>query len=86
MFKRLHELYETRQLYKANPCDVEAHKFIAPFGRALAHFGSYCACCSGTRVLAAIALTALYPIPVASGSFLLYAVLVIKEVAFPSDK
>lgn len=85
MFKLLRKFYEDKHIYKANPCDVDAHKFIAPFGRALAHFGSYCACCSGTRVLAAIALTAMYPIPVAVGAFLLYAVLVVKEIAFPSD-
>lgn len=85
MLSKLHALYEDRKLYRANPCDVESHRFIAPFGRALAHFGSYCACCSGTRVLAAVALTAAWPIPVAVGAAVLYAVLVIKEIAFPSD-
>lgn len=51
--------YEARKIYRANPCDRDSA--LQPVGRALTHFGSHCPCCSGTRVLAAVALSVMFP-------------------------
>ena len=72
MLKKLNDLYEAKKLFLFNPCDCEAHPVLRPLGRALATFGSYCACCSGVRVIVAATLGAAFPVYtlVAVASFL----------------
>lgn len=56
-------LYEVRQGYRVNPCDVGAHPALRPIGRALAGLVTHCPCCSGARVLVAAIAGALAPLP-----------------------
>ena len=78
--------YERWGLYKANPCDVDAHPWLKPFGRAAAHLTSLCPCCTGVRILVAVAITAIWPVQVASGTAVLYAALVAKETIRPTKE
>ena len=66
-------LYEKRRIYLLNPCDVDASPKIKPLGTTLALLGSHCKCCSGTRVLVALAVGALWP-KVAAGVIFCWAV------------
>jgi hypothetical protein len=61
MSKLFARFYEWSRLYRLNPCDVDALPAMALVGRVLAAFGSHCKCCSGTRVLVAMAIGAAWP-------------------------
>ena len=70
--------------YRANPCDLGAAAILRPFGRALRHFASECACCSGARVLAVAVFSAAFPIVVPAIILALYVCLVAKEIIKPT--
>ena len=57
----LSTLYERAKLYRANPCDVDAHPILRPIQRGLAGLASACPCCSGARILFVAALAAAFP-------------------------
>jgi hypothetical protein len=66
-------------LHKVNPCDADAHPALRPFGRALTTFGSYCPCCSGFRVIAAVSLGAAFPVPTVVATLAALVALTVRE-------
>jgi hypothetical protein len=63
MLQKLIDLYETRKIYRANPCDAWAHSVLRPAGRALARLAGDCPCCAGARLGVAACLAAAWPVP-----------------------
>ena len=57
----LSTLYERAKLYRANPCDVDAHPILRPIQRGLAGLASACPCCSGARIVLVAATAAVSP-------------------------
>lgn len=57
----LHQQYESRKLYVANPCDADAHKWLKPLGYALSLLSVACPCCSAVRILIALLVGAFAP-------------------------
>lgn len=82
----LAKLYEDKQLYKANPCDLGTARWLRPFGRALRHLGSECTCCSGARVLAVAIGAAIAPMVVSGLIVLWYLAALSKELWNPTQE
>jgi hypothetical protein len=68
MFDRLKALYEEKKLYRFNPCDVDAFKFLQAYARALESLTSQCPCCNGARIV--VAIVAAYWFPQATLGFI----------------
>ena len=77
----LSTLYERAKLYRANPCDVDAHPILRPIQRGLAGLASACPCCSGARIIFVAALAAASP----AAAFAAITLLAIYKAAHTED-
>lgn len=74
-------LYESKKLYLANFCDRDTFLLLQPLGRAVARFGSYCACCSGTRVLAVAVLMFFFPMITSYALAIIFVLALVFEIS-----
>lgn len=81
----MNDLYEKHKLYRGNPCDRDAHPVLRPFGRAVATLASHCACCSGSRILLAMALGAAFRAHALVALAAILVALTIKETFWPTE-
>lgn len=62
MISKLHAIYEDYRLYRANPCDVDAHPILHPIRRGLIALAIDCPCCNGARIIAVAIVAAVAPL------------------------